>query len=398
MSDMYPIDDIIADIKKGKMVIVVDDEERENEGDIVLSAKFATAEKINFITKNARGLICVPLSKKIAEKLNLYPMDKANSDPYKTNWLISVDAKNKTTTGISAEDRAETIRLLANSKAKASDFTKPGHMFPLLARDGGVLVRAGHTEAAVDLMKLSGLAPVAVICEIMKEDGRMARIDDLIEFSKKYGLKITSIEKIIEYRRRNENMVKLVSTAKLPTRFGNFDIRVYKELITNKEHVALIKGRIKKDEEVMVRVHSECLTGDVLGSLRCDCGPQLEKALEMIGKAQKGVLLYMRQEGRGIGLGNKIKAYHLQENGYDTVEANHKLGFKADLRDYGIGAQILKDIGIRRMILLTNNPKKIIGLKGYGLEVTGRLPIKIKPNRYNKKYLLTKKIKMGHFI
>ncbi|MBP7796541.1 MAG: bifunctional 3,4-dihydroxy-2-butanone-4-phosphate synthase/GTP cyclohydrolase II [Elusimicrobiales bacterium] len=395
---MYPIDDIIADIKKGKMVIVVDDEERENEGDIVLSAKFATAEKINFITKNARGLICVPLSKKIAEKLNLYPMDKANSDPYKTNWLISVDAKNKTTTGISAEDRAETIRLLANSKAKASDFTKPGHMFPLLARDGGVLVRAGHTEAAVDLMKLSGLAPVAVICEIMKEDGRMARIDDLIEFSKKYGLKITSIEKIIEYRRRNENMVKLVSTAKLPTRFGNFDIRVYKELITNKEHVALIKGRIKKDEEVMVRVHSECLTGDVLGSLRCDCGPQLEKALEMIGKAQKGVLLYMRQEGRGIGLGNKIKAYHLQENGYDTVEANHKLGFKADLRDYGIGAQILKDIGIRRMILLTNNPKKIIGLKGYGLEVTGRLPIKIKPNRYNKKYLLTKKIKMGHFI
>jgi len=398
MSDMYPIDDIIADIKKGKMVIVVDDEERENEGDIVLSAKFATAEKINFITKNARGLICVPLSKKIAEKLNLYPMDKANSDPYKTNWLISVDAKNKTTTGISAEDRAETIRLLANSKAKASDFTKPGHIFPLLARDGGVLVRAGHTEAAVDLMKLSGLAPVAVICEIMKEDGRMARIDDLIEFSKKYGLKITSIEKIIEYRRRNENMVKLVSTAKLPTRFGNFDIRVYKELITNKEHVALIKGRIKKDEEVMVRVHSECLTGDVLGSLRCDCGPQLEKALEMIGKAQKGVLLYMRQEGRGIGLGNKIKAYHLQENGYDTVEANHKLGFKADLRDYGIGAQILKDIGIRRMILLTNNPKKIIGLKGYGLEVTGRLPIKIKPNRYNKKYLLTKKIKMGHFI
>ena len=395
---MYPIDDIIADIKKGKMVIVVDDEERENEGDIVLSAKFATAEKINFITKNARGLICVPLSKKIAEKLNLYPMDKANSDPYKTNWLISVDAKNKTTTGISAEDRAETIRLLANSKAKASDFTKPGHIFPLLARDGGVLVRAGHTEAAVDLMKLSGLAPVAVICEIMKEDGRMARIDDLIEFSKKYGLKITSIEKIIEYRRRNENMVKLVSTAKLPTRFGNFDIRVYKELITNKEHVALIKGRIKKDEEVMVRVHSECLTGDVLGSLRCDCGPQLEKALEMIGKAQKGVLLYMRQEGRGIGLGNKIKAYHLQENGYDTVEANHKLGFKADLRDYGIGAQILKDIGIRRMILLTNNPKKIIGLKGYGLEVTGRLPIKIKPNRYNKKYLLTKKIKMGHFI
>lgn len=395
---MYPIDDIIADIKKGKMVIVVDDEERENEGDIVLSARFATAEKINFITKNARGLICVPLSKKIAEKLNLYPMDKANSDPYKTNWLISVDAKSRTTTGISAEDRAETIRLLANSKAKPSDFTKPGHMFPLLARDGGVLVRAGHTEAAVDLMKLAGLAPVAVICEIMKEDGRMARIDDLIEFSKKYGLKITSIEKIIEYRRRNENMVKLVSTAKLPTRFGNFDIRVYKELITNKEHVALIKGRIKKDDEVMVRVHSECLTGDVLGSLRCDCGPQLEKALDMIGKAQKGVLLYMRQEGRGIGLGNKIKAYHLQENGYDTVEANHKLGFKADLRDYGIGAQILKDIGIKRMILLTNNPKKIIGLKGYGLEVTGRLPIKIKPNRYNKKYLLTKKIKMGHFI
>lgn len=398
MTNMYPIDDIISDIKKGRMVIVVDDEERENEGDIVLSAKFATAEKINFITKNARGLICVPLSKEIAEKLNLYPMDKANSDPYKTNWLISVDAKSGTTTGISAEDRAKTIRLLASPKAKPSDFTRPGHIFPLLRKDGGVLVRAGHTEAAVDLMKLAGLAPVAVICEIMKEDGRMARIDDLIEFSKKYGLKITSIEKIIEYRRRNENMINLVSTAKLPTRFGDFDIKVYKELITNKEHVALIKGKIRKDDEVMVRVHSECLTGDVLGSLRCDCGPQLEKALEMIGKAQKGVLLYMRQEGRGIGLSNKIKAYHLQENGYDTVEANHKLGFKADLRDYGIGAQILKDIGIRKMILLTNNPKKIIGLKGYGLEVTGRLPIKIKPNRYNKKYLLTKKIKMGHLI
>ncbi|MEF3280225.1 MAG: bifunctional 3,4-dihydroxy-2-butanone-4-phosphate synthase/GTP cyclohydrolase II [Elusimicrobiota bacterium] len=388
----------VEDIKKGRMVIVVDDESRENEGDVILSAKFANPENVNFILKYARGLICVPIDKNIAKRLDLYPMDKVNSDPYKTNWLISVDARKGVTTGISAADRAKTIKAISNPKSKARDFTKPGHIFPLLAREGGVLVRAGHTEAAIDLMKLASLPPVAVICEIMKDDGRMARLNDLIDFAKKHNLKITSIEKIIEYRRKKETLIEFVSKANLPTKYGEFEIRVYREKLTGVEHTALIKGKIRKDDRVLVRVHSECLTGDVFGSLKCDCGYQLEKALKIISKANAGVLLYMRQEGRGIGLGNKIRAYHLQEKGYDTVEANKKLGFKPDLRDYGIGAQILSDIGIKKMIIMTNNPKKIIGLKAYGIEIIDRMPIKIQPNIYNKKYLITKKFKLGHLL
>ncbi|MEW6013654.1 MAG: bifunctional 3,4-dihydroxy-2-butanone-4-phosphate synthase/GTP cyclohydrolase II, partial [Elusimicrobiota bacterium] len=391
-------EDIIKDIKKGKCVIVVDDENRENEGDIILAARFADEKNINFIAKYARGLICVPVGSDVAKRLNLYPMDKSNSDPYKTNWLISVDAKKGITTGISAYDRAKTIKALSNPYSKPEDFTRPGHIFPLLSRDGGVLVRAGHTEAATDLMKLAGFEPVGVICEIMKDDGRMARLNDLVDFARKHKIKITSIEKIIEYKRKKEVLVEMVSQASLPTNYGEFEIRVYREKLTGIEHTALIKGDVKRSKETIVRVHSECLTGDVFSSLRCDCGPQLEKSLEIISRADSGVLLYMRQEGRGIGLGNKIKAYHLQEKGYDTVEANEKLGFKADLRDYGIGAQILSDIGVKKMVILTNNPKKIIGLKAYGIDIIKRMPIKINPNFYNKNYLKTKKMKLGHMI
>lgn len=397
-NQLNSIPEIISSLKKEEMVVIVDDENRENEGDIILAAEFANEKNINFITRYARGLVCVPLSSKRAKKINLYPMDTANTDPYKTNWLISVDYKKGTTTGISASDRAKTIKALADKKSKPDDFTRPGHIFPLLAREGGVLVRAGHTEACVDLMKLAGLNEVGVICEIMKDDGKMARLNDLMDFSKKHNLKISSIEKLIEYRRAKETLIEFVSSAKLPTRYGDFEIKVYREKLTGIEDVALIKGDIKNSREVLVRVHSQCLTGDVFSSLRCDCGSQLEKALEMISKSKAGVLLYMRQEGRGIGLGNKIKAYHLQEKGYDTVEANEKLGFKADLRDYGIGAQILSDIGVKNMIILTNNPKKIIGLKAYGINITKRLPIKIKPNLHNKNYLLAKKLKLGHLI
>jgi len=397
-NQLNSIPEIISSLKKEEMVVIVDDENRENEGDIILAAEFANEKNINFITRYARGLVCVPLSSKRAKKINLYPMDTANTDPYKTNWLISVDYKKGTTTGISASDRAKTIKALADKKSKPDDFTRPGHIFPLLAREGGVLVRAGHTEACVDLMKLAGLNEVGVICEIMKDDGKMARLNDLMDFSKKHNLKISSIEKLIEYRRAKETLIEFVSSAKLPTRYGDFEIKVYREKLTGIEDVALIKGNIKNSREVLVRVHSQCLTGDVFSSLRCDCGSQLEKALEMISKSKAGVLLYMRQEGRGIGLGNKIKAYHLQEKGYDTVEANEKLGFKADLRDYGIGAQILSDIGVKDMVILTNNPKKIIGLKAYGINITKRLPIKIKPNPHNKNYLLAKKLKLGHLI
>lgn len=397
-SCLNEIEDVICDLKKGKMVIVIDDEERENEGDIVLAAQYATPQKINFILKYARGLVCVPVTSDIARKLDLYPMDKTNTDPYKTSWLISVDSKRGITTGISAVDRAKTIKLLACNDTKPSDFSKPGHIFPLLAKDGGVLERAGHTEAAVDLMKIAGLRPVAVICEIISDDGKMARLNELIKFAKKHNLKITSIEKLIEYRRRYETLIEEVSRAFLPTSYGNFEIRVFREKITGKEHAALIKGKISEDKITTVRVHSECLTGDVFSSLRCDCGPQLDCALRMISQSDSGVLLYMRQEGRGIGLGNKILAYHLQEKGYDTVEANIKLGFKPDLRDYGIGAQILKNIGIKKMKLITNNPKKIVGLKGHGIEVVERIPLKIQPNPYNKNYLKTKKEKLGHLI
>lgn len=397
-SCLNEINEVVRDLKNGKMIIVVDDEERENEGDIILAAQYVTPQNINFIIKYARGLVCVPLTSDIAKRLDLYPMDKINTDPYRTNWLISVDAKNGVTTGISASDRSKTIKLLSSPNSKASDFSKPGHVFPLLARDGGVLERAGHTEAAVDLMRIAGLKPVAVICEIMSDDGKMARLGELIRFAHKHNLKITSIEKLIEYRRKNESLVERISRAILPTLYGEFEIIIYREKLTGKEHAALIKGKIEESSIPVVRVHSECLTGDVFSSLRCDCGPQLDTAMKIISKSEPGVLLYMRQEGRGIGLGNKILAYHLQEKGYDTVEANIKLGFKPDLRDYGIGAQILKDLGIKRMKLLTNNPRKIVGLKGYGLEVVERIPLKIPPNPYNKKYLEAKKKKLGHLI
>ncbi|MCX7641469.1 MAG: bifunctional 3,4-dihydroxy-2-butanone-4-phosphate synthase/GTP cyclohydrolase II [Elusimicrobiales bacterium] len=392
------IDEIVTELKKGRMVIVIDDEERENEGDIVIAAEYATQKNINFIIKYARGLICVPVTNEIAKRLDLYPMDKVNTDPYKTNWLISVDAKNGITTGISAEDRAKTIRLLSNPNSKPQDFSKPGHIFPLLAKDGGVLERAGHTEAAIDLMKIAGLNPVAVICEIMTDNGKMARLNDLIRFAGKHKIKITSIEKLIEYRRKTETLIEEISKANLPTIFGNFEIRIFREKLTGKEHVALIKGKISENNPVIVRVHSECLTGDVFSSLRCDCGSQLITAMKIISKSNSGVFLYMRQEGRGIGLGNKILAYHLQEKGYDTVEANIKLGFKPDLRDYGIGAQILRKLGVRKMKLLTNNPKKIVGLKGYGLKIVERIPIVVSPNPHNEKYLKAKRKKLGHLI
>lgn len=392
------IKEVLKDLKAGKMVIVVDDEDRENEGDIVMAAQFSTPEKINFIIKEARGLLCSPVEEEKAVKLGLYKMEKANNDPYKTNWLISVDASKGVTTGISAYDRNRTLKLLASDNCSACDLTRPGHLFPLLSRKGGVLARSGHTEAAVDLLKLAGLKPVGVICEIINENGAMSRLPELVEFSKKHGLKIISIDKIIEYRRKNEKLVQFVSEASLPTGYGEFKIKIYRDNLTGLEHTALTMGEIKKSEPALLRVHSECLTGDVFGSRRCDCGPQLHESLRIIGKKKKGVLLYMRQEGRGIGLGNKIKAYHLQEKGLDTVEANHALGFKEDLRDYGTGAQIIYDLGIRKIRLMTNNPKKVIGLRGYGLEIAEIVPMKIKPDRFNEKYLRTKKEKMGHWI
>ena len=391
------IPEVLADLKHGKMVIVIDDEDRENEGDLIMAGSFTTPADINFMAKYGRGLICVPMEGERLDDLGLHPMSISRPDPYKTGWAISCDSKYGVTTGISAHDRARTINILANPKTKAGELVKPGHIFPLRANTGGVLVRAGHTEACVDLLKLAKLYPAGVICEIMREDGSMARTPDLLGFAKTHGLKICTIADLIEYRRRSEKLVKKIAQTVIPTPFGNFKVYVYESITDKYHHLALVRGRPGANN-ALVRVHSECLTGDVFGSRRCDCGEQLHAAMRLIGKSKNGVVLYMRQEGRGIGLANKLKAYELQDKGLDTVEANKALGFKPDLRDYGIGAQILADLGLKKIKLLTNNPKKIVGLEGYGLKVLERIPLVIPPNRANRRYLETKREKLGHEI
>ena len=394
---LAPIPEIIADIKAGKMVIIVDDDDRENEGDLIIAADKATPEAVNFMAKNGRGLICVSLTGERLDELNIPLMVQNNSSKHYTAFTVSVEARHRVSTGISAADRAETIKALVDSGTRPEDILRPGHTFPLRARDGGVLVRAGHTEASVDLSRLAGLYPSGVICEIMDDDGTMARLPKLKILAEEWGLKIGSVADLIAYRRRNEKLVHRVAEAKLPTRYGEFTIIGYKSQIEPGEHMALVYGSISdSDAPVLTRVHSECLTGDVLGSLRCDCGEQLDLALKQIAAAGRGVLLYMRQEGRGIGFHNKLSAYALQDQGLDTVEANESLGFNADLRDYGIGAQILADLGLNEIKLLTNNPKKVVGLEGYGLKVVETIPIEIPSNPHNQKYLETKRQKMGH--
>ncbi|HEX7534695.1 MAG TPA: bifunctional 3,4-dihydroxy-2-butanone-4-phosphate synthase/GTP cyclohydrolase II, partial [Syntrophales bacterium] len=390
------IKEAIVDIKSGRMVILVDDEDRENEGDLCMAAEFVTPEAINFMAKYGRGLVCLSMSEDLADKLNLHPMVVDNRSCFGTAFTVSIEAKRGVTTGISAADRATTIRTAVADDVTPDDVVSPGHIFPIRAKKGGVLVRTGQTEGSVDLARLAGLKPAGVICEIMKDDGTMARMPDLEIFAKEHGLKIVTISDLIQYRMQHESLIRRAAAAMIPTIFGGqFKIVVYENDVDDMKHVALVKGDIRPEDEVLVRVHSECLTGDVFGSERCDCGHQLHRAMEMVEEAGKGIIVYMHQEGRGIGLVNKIKAYELQEHGKDTVEANISLGFKADLRDYGIGAQILADLGVKKMKLMTNNPKKIVGLEGYGLTVTDRVPIEIKPNESNIKYLKTKKKKMG---
>ena len=392
------IDSALEEIKNGRCIIVVDNEDRENEGDLVSASELVTPDMVNFMAKEGRGLICVTIDSKKARSLNLEPMERKNSSLYETNFTISVDASKNTTTGISAFDRFETIRVIIDEKSKESDLARPGHIFPIVGKDGGVLRRAGHTEASMDLARLAGLKPSGVICEILADDGTMARGKTLFEFAKKHNLKIISIADLIRYIRKTEKLVKKVEEVNLPTKYGNFKLHLYEDIFDNNSHLALSLGDFSHEKSTLVRVHSECLTGDVFHSQRCDCGDQLETAMQMISNNKSGVIVYLKQEGRGIGLLHKIKAYRLQEGGLDTVEANEKLGFSADLRDYGVGAQILKDLGITNITIMTNNPKKLVGLEGHGLNIVSRIPIKIKPNQNNKEYLKTKKSKLGHIL
>lgn len=392
------IESVLADIGAGKMVIVVDDHDRENEGDLVMAAQHATPEAVNFMASKGKGLICAPTTEERLRQLGIEEMVSQNRDSFKTDFQVSVDAARGISTGISASDRAKTLLTLADPVSTKDDLNRPGHIFPLRAKAGGALQRAGHTEAAVDLVRLAGLRPVGVICEIMKDDGEMARLPDLMEFAKEHKLKICSIEDLIKFRRQREKLVELIEKVDMPTDHGDFKLCLYESKIDAAQHVALVNGDVTTGEPVLVRVHSECLTGDVFGSLRCDCGPQLHLAMEQIKEAGAGVILYMRQEGRGIGLASKIKSYKLQEMGYDTVDANLKLGFPMDLREYGVGAQILADLGLKKIRLMTNNPKKVVGLDGYGLEIVAQVPIKAPSNAHNEKYLQTKKDRMGHLI
>lgn len=393
------IPEAIEAIKAGKTIIVVDDEDRENEGDFLTAARNATPETINFMVKHGRGLVCAPVTVQRAKELQLDPMVGRNTASHETNFTVSIDLLGQgCTTGISASDRSKTTLALIDAATKPEDLGRPGHIFPLIAKDGGVLRRAGHTEAAVDLSVLAGFEPAGVICEIMDEEGEMARLPQLLEIAKRFDLKIVSIKDLIEYRLATETMIRKEVAVKMPTEWGEFDMIAYTQTDTGENHLALIKGTWEPDESILVRVHSSCVTGDIFGSCRCDCGPQLHKAMQIIQQEGKGVILYMNQEGRGIGLVNKLKAYQLQENGFDTVDANLQLGFKMDQRDYGIGAQILRDLGISKMRLMSNNPKKRAGLVGYGLEVVENVPIEIDPNPHNESYLKTKRDKMNHSI